>query len=97
MSTERVTEFFFTGASTLPGFMFWAGDPGLAVILFVPLLFAGCLAGTMQHDAPFRSAGKEVAARDDAAADGRAGARPTQSATSAIRIASTAATPAGRP
>jgi len=55
MSANRGTEFFFTGASTLPGFMFWAGDPGLAVILFVPLLFAGCLAGTMQHDAPFRS------------------------------------------
>jgi hypothetical protein len=56
MSAERVTEFFFTGASSLPGFMFWAGDPGLAMILFVPLLIAACLAGTMQHDAPFRGA-----------------------------------------
>jgi hypothetical protein len=63
MSAERVTEFFFTGASCLPGFMFWAGDPGLAMILFVPLLIAGCLAGTLQPDAPFRSVPKDEARR----------------------------------
>ena len=69
MSSDRVTEFFFTGASTLPGFMFWAGDAGLAMLLFVPLLIAGCLAGTMQRDAPFRNAGEKAAARDNSSAD----------------------------
>jgi hypothetical protein len=97
MSADRVTEFFITGAGTLPGFMFWAGDPGLAMVLFVPLLIAGCLAATMQQDAPFRSAGDEAAATGDSRADRRAGARPPQSATSAISNASAVATPAGRP
>jgi hypothetical protein len=53
--------FFFTGAGTVPGFLVYAGDPGLAVITMVALMLAACLGGMADPQAPFRT----VAARDD--------------------------------
>lgn len=47
--------FFFAGAGTLPGFLFYAGDPGLAILITTALVLAGCVAGLADPQAPFRT------------------------------------------
>jgi len=53
--------FLFTGAFSLPGYLAFAADPGLAMLVFVFLLLAGCLAALGDHEAPFRTAGERPA------------------------------------
>ena len=55
MKPGDVTEFFFVGAGSMPGLLVWLGDPGLAAIVLVALLFAGCLAAMADPEAPFRT------------------------------------------
>ena len=40
----------------LPGFLAYAGDPGLAMLSLVFLLLAGCLSALADPQAPFRTA-----------------------------------------
>ena len=53
---QDLTGFFFAGAGTLPGFLAFSADPGLAVLAFVFLLLAGCLSALRDPEAPFRTA-----------------------------------------
>lgn len=55
MKPGEVTEFFFVGAGAMPGLLLWLGDPGLAAILLVALMFAACLGGMADPEAPFRT------------------------------------------
>lgn len=55
MKPETVAEFCFTGAAVTTGLFFWLGDPGLAVVVSVPLLLGGCLASLADSGAPFRT------------------------------------------
>jgi len=55
MKPDTVAEFCFTGAAAMMALFFWLGDPGLAVMVGVPLLFGGCLASLADEGAPFRS------------------------------------------
>lgn len=55
MKPGDVAEFFFVGASSMPGLLVWLGDPGLAAIVLVGLLVAACLAATVDPQAPFRT------------------------------------------
>ena len=48
--------FLFTGALSLPGFLAYAGEVGLAMLAFVFLLMAGCLSALADPEAPFRTA-----------------------------------------
>lgn len=61
-----IAGFFFAGAGTVPGFLFYAGDPGLAVITMMALMLAACVGGMADPQAPFRT----MSARDDARRDG---------------------------
>ncbi|MBX3716984.1 MAG: hypothetical protein KF738_13375 [Burkholderiales bacterium] len=54
MKPGDVAEFFFVGAGSMPGLLVWLGDPGLAVLVLVALLFAACLAALADPEAPFR-------------------------------------------
>ena len=56
-----IAGFFFTGAGTVPGFLFYASEPGLAVMAMLALMLAGCLGAMADSQAPMRVA----AARDD--------------------------------
>jgi hypothetical protein len=51
-----IAGFFFTGAGTLPGFLVYSGDVGLAVMVMVALMLAGCLGGMADPQAPLRTA-----------------------------------------
>lgn len=55
MSAADLAEFFFVGSGLLPGFLVFAGDPGLAILALVFLLCAGCLASMADPGAPFRT------------------------------------------
>jgi len=55
LNPETISEFCFTGAVAMPALLLWLGDPGLAVMTGVPLLFAGCLASMADAGAPFRT------------------------------------------
>jgi hypothetical protein len=55
MKPDTISEFFFAGAVAMPALLLWLGDPGLAVMVGVPLLLAGCLAALADAGAPFRS------------------------------------------
>ncbi len=57
MKPETVAEFCFTGSAAMMALFFWLGDPGLAVMVGVPLLIAGCLASLADAGAPFRTMG----------------------------------------
>jgi hypothetical protein len=55
MKPEAAAEFCFTGAAAMMALFFWLGDPGLAVMVGVPLLLGGCLASLADEGAPFRA------------------------------------------
>ncbi|HEX4944201.1 MAG TPA: hypothetical protein VFV55_07585 [Usitatibacteraceae bacterium] len=55
MKPGETTDFFFAGACSMPGLLFWLGDPGLAVIVLVGLLIAACLGAMADPEVPFRS------------------------------------------
>ncbi len=55
MTAADIAEFFFVGAGMLPGFLVFAGDPGLAILALVALMCAGCLAAMADPGAPFRT------------------------------------------
>jgi len=55
MKPETAAEFCFTGAAAMMALFFWLGDPGLAVMVGVPLLLGGCLASLADEGAPFRA------------------------------------------
>ena len=60
MKPETAAEFCFAGAASMSGLFLCLGDPGLAVLVGVPLLLAGCLCSMADPGAPFRS----MAAKD---------------------------------
>ena len=45
MQSGRRSDFYFVGVVVLPLVLLLAGELGLALLSFFPLLFAGCLAG----------------------------------------------------
>ena len=51
-----VAGFFFTGAGTVPGFLLYAGDLGLARMATVALMLGACLGGMADPEAPVRTA-----------------------------------------
>ena len=53
--------FFFAGAGTVPGFLFYSAEPALAIMAMIALMLAGCVGGMADAEAPFRTA----QARDD--------------------------------
>ena len=53
---QDLAGFFFTGAGTVPGFLFYAAEPTLAIMAMVLLLMAGCIGGMADSQAPFRTA-----------------------------------------
>lgn len=55
MKPETAAEFCFAGAASMSGLFLWLGDPGLAVMVGVPLLLGGCLCSMADPGAPFRS------------------------------------------
>jgi len=55
MKPGELTEFFFVGAGSMPGLLFWLGEPALAVIVLVALLLAACIGGMADPQAPFRT------------------------------------------
>lgn len=55
MKPETAAEFCFAGAASMSGLFFCLGDPGLAVLVGVPLLLGGCLCSMADPGAPFRS------------------------------------------
>lgn len=54
--------FFFAGAGTVPGFLFYSAEPALAVMAMIALMLAGCVGGMGDPKAPFRA----IEAHDDA-------------------------------
>ncbi len=64
MKPEAVAEFCFTGSAAMLALFFWLGDPGLAVMIGVPLLIGGCLASLADAGAPFRTMGAPRQERD---------------------------------
>ena len=47
--------FFFAGAGTVPGFLLYAGDAGLAILATIALMLAACVGGMADPQAPFRT------------------------------------------
>ena len=47
--------FFFAGAGTVPGFLFYSSEPALAVMAMMALMLAGCVGGMADPKAPFRT------------------------------------------
>jgi len=45
MKGIRRSDFYFVGVAVLPAALVLGDLPGLALLVFFPLLFAGCLAG----------------------------------------------------
>ena len=46
MDGDRVADFLFLGVAILPPALFAAGYPAAALMLYCPLLFGACLAGS---------------------------------------------------
>jgi hypothetical protein len=53
---QDLAGFFFTGAGTVPGFLFYAERPMIAIMAMMLLLLAGCMSGMADAEAPFRTA-----------------------------------------
>ena len=68
MKPETAAEFCFAGAAAMMALFFWLGDPGLAVMVGVPLLLGGCLASLADEGAPFRAMPAPPAPADGGAA-----------------------------
>jgi hypothetical protein len=52
---QDLAGFYFAGAGTVPGFLFYSAEPGLAVMAMLVLMLAGCLMGMADPQAPFRT------------------------------------------
>ena len=52
MSKERLVDFLFTGIAVVPGAMIFAGQPGMALMVFCPLLIGACLSAVYLGDQP---------------------------------------------
>ena len=50
-----VAGFFFAGAGTVPGFLVYASQPGLAMLAMMALLLAACVSALADPEAPFRT------------------------------------------
>ena len=50
MDGERIADFLFLGLTILPPGLFATDHPVAALLLFFPLLFAACLAGSGPFD-----------------------------------------------
>ena len=48
----RACDFLFTGASIFPGFLMYAGEPGLAIMACVALTLAGGVCAIADPQAP---------------------------------------------
>ncbi len=48
MNFSRLTDFLFVGAGVAPIVLALGGHPGPALLVLIPLLFIGCLAGMME-------------------------------------------------
>ena len=46
MDGDRIADFLFLGVAILPPALFAAGHPAAALLLYCPLLFGACLAGS---------------------------------------------------
>ena len=55
MSSVDPGGFFFAGAGVVPGFLLYAGDPGIAILALVALMCAGCVAALADPQAPMRT------------------------------------------
>jgi len=53
---QDLAGFFFTGAGTVPGFLFYAERPMIALMAMVLLLLAGCMSGMADAESPVRTA-----------------------------------------
>ena len=62
---EDLPGFLFAGTGTLPGVLAFNDEPGLAMIAFVALLLAGCLAALADPQAPCRAAGRDAPRKRD--------------------------------
>ena len=56
---QDLAGFFFAGAGTVPGFLFYASEPALAILAMMALMLTACVAGIGDPQAPLRT----VAAR----------------------------------
>ena len=54
MRAAQATDFFFTGAAILPGFLAYVNEPALASMAFVVLVLAGAVCGIGDPEAPHR-------------------------------------------
>jgi hypothetical protein len=52
MNKERLVDFLFTGIAVVPGALIFAGQPGMALIVFCPLLIGACLSAVYLGDQP---------------------------------------------
>ena len=43
MSSDRFVDFLFTGTSVVPATLIFAGEVGMAIMMFLPLMIAACL------------------------------------------------------
>jgi hypothetical protein len=49
MKHGRLADFFFIGLGIVPAVLVFGGWPDIAILLFVPLLFAACLFGMAEQ------------------------------------------------
>ena len=54
---EKISDFFMTGCAVAPALALLAGQPEIALLSHVVLLFTGIGFAACEDDAPFRSAG----------------------------------------
>lgn len=59
MNFSRLTDFLFVGAGVAPVTLLVGGYPGPALMVMIPLLFIGCLAGMMEFVEDEESSGDE--------------------------------------
>jgi hypothetical protein len=54
MSKEKLVDFLFTGIAVVPAALLFTGQPGMAMMVFCPLLIGTCFAAVYLQDHPDR-------------------------------------------
>jgi hypothetical protein len=52
MSKEKLVDFLFTGIAVVPAALLFAGQPGMAMMVFCPLLIGACFTAVYLQDHP---------------------------------------------